>query len=126
VFHSTQLSKFAAVALLACALPCAAAKPVAVDKIAVAQASLARAEQAQAGQFAQIELKSARDKLAAAETASDKRKKEVATRLAEEADLEAQLAESTARAKQQEQLVAQMEAGLRDLRNEATRNRPAQ
>ena len=123
---SSPFSKFAAVALLACALPCAAAKPVAIDKLAVARASLERAEQAQAAQFAQVELKSARDKLSAAQTASDKRKKEVATRLAEEADLEAQLAESTARAKQQEQLVEQMEASLRDLRNEATRNRPIQ
>jgi septal ring factor EnvC (AmiA/AmiB activator) len=103
-----------------------AAKPVAVDKLAVARASLERAEQAQAGQFAQVELKQARDKLSAAQTASDKRKKDVATRLAEEADLEAQLAESTARAKQQEQLVAQMDASLNDLRNESQRNRPLQ
>ena len=123
---SSPLSKFTAVALLACTLPCAAAKPVAVDKIAVARASLERAEQAKAAQFAQLELKSARDKFAAAQTASDKRKTEVATRLAEEADLEAQLAESTARAKQQQQLVEQMDASLRDLRNEATRNRPNQ
>jgi septal ring factor EnvC (AmiA/AmiB activator) len=103
----------------ACAV---AAKPVAADKLAVAQSSLERAEQAQAGQFAQVELKTARDKLAAAQAAADKHKKEVATRLAEEADLEAQLAEATARAKQQEQLVSQMEASLQDLRNESQRN----
>lgn len=129
MFHSSRptsgLTRFASLALVACSLPLAA-KPVAVDKLAVARASLERAEQAQAAQFAQIELKSARDKLTAAQTASDKRKKDVATRLAEEADLEAQLAEATARAKQQEQLVTQMEASLRDLRNEAMRNRPVQ
>lgn len=123
--NSHRLTRFISVALLACAVPLAA-KPVAEDRLAVARASLERAEQAQAGQFAQIELKAARDKLAAAQAAADKRKKDVATRLANEADLEAQLAEATARAKQQEQLVNQMEASLRDLRNEATRNRPGQ
>ena len=124
--NSFRLPAFAAVALLASAIA-AAATPVAADRLAVARASLERAEQAQAGQFAQVELKQARDKLAAAQTASDKRKKDVAARLADEADLEAQLAESTARAKQQEQQVAQMDASLRDLRNEAGRNqRPQQ
>jgi len=125
VVNSSRLTRFTALALIACAAPLAA-KPVAVDRVAVARASLDRAEQAQAAQFAQVELKSARDKLAAAQTASEKGKKDVATRLANEADLEAQLAEATARAKQQEELVTQMEASLRDLRNEATRNRPIQ
>ena len=122
---SAKRTTFAVLALLASALAFAA-KPVAIDKLAVARASLDRAEQAQAGQFAQIELKQARDKLSAAQTASDKRKKDVAVRLAEEADLEAQLAESTARAKQQEQLVAQMDASLNDLRNESQRRQPLQ
>jgi len=125
VSTSAKRTTFAVLALLASALAFAA-KPVAIDKLAVARASLDRAEQAQAGQFAQIELKQARDKLSAAQTASDKRKKDVAVRLAEEADLEAQLAESTARAKQQEQLVAQMDASLNDLRNESQRRQPLQ
>ena len=119
-----RLSVFAAFLLVFSAL--AGAKPVAPDKLAVARASLDRAEQAQAGQFAPVELNQARNKLAAAQAAAEKRKKNVASRLADEADLEAQLAESTARAKQQEQLVAEMEAGLRDLNNEAQRNRPRQ
>jgi hypothetical protein len=45
----------------------------------------------------------------------------VAARLADQADVDAQLAESTARAKQQQQLVTEMEAGMRDLRNETLR-----
>ena len=121
--NTFRLPTFAAALLLSCAAPLLA-KPVAPDKLAVAQASLERAEQAQAAQFAQVELQQARTKLAAAQAAAEKRKKDVASRLADEANLEAQLAESTARAKQQEQLVAEMDAGLRDLRNEALRNRP--
>ena len=98
-----------------------ASSPMPVEKLAVAKSSIERAEQAQAGQFAQIELNSARTKFAAAQAAADKRDALVAARLADQADVDAQLAESTARAKQQEQLVTEMDASLRDLRNETLR-----
>ncbi|HUQ11089.1 MAG TPA: DUF4398 domain-containing protein [Steroidobacteraceae bacterium] len=100
---------------------CASA-PMPVDKLAVAKAAVERAEQAQAAQFAQVELTTARNKLSAAQAAADKRDADVAARLADQADVDAQLAEATARAKQQEQMVTQMEASLQDLRNEALRN----
>jgi septal ring factor EnvC (AmiA/AmiB activator) len=100
---------------------CASA-PMPVDKLAVAKTSVERAEQAQAAQFAQVELSTARNKLAAAQSAADKKDADVAARLADQADVDAQLAESTARAKQQEQMVTEMDASLRDLRNEALRN----
>lgn len=105
---------------------CASA-PVPVDKLAVAKSSVERAERAQAGQFAQVELNNARAKLAAAQSAADKRDADVAARLADQAEVDAQLAEYTARAKQQEQLVNEMDASLRDLQNETLRNQaPAQ
>ena len=100
---------------------CASA-PMPVDKLAVAQTSVQRAEQAQAAQFAQVELNTARTKLTAAQAAADKRDAEMAARLADQADVDAQLAEATARAKQQQQLVTEMDASLRDLRNETLRN----
>ncbi|HKU88894.1 MAG TPA: DUF4398 domain-containing protein [Steroidobacteraceae bacterium] len=100
---------------------CASA-PMPTDKLAVAKSAVDRAEQAQAAQFAQVELTTARNKLAAAQAAADKHDADVAARMADQAEVDAQLAEYTARAKQQEQLVDQMEAGLRDLRNEAQRN----
>jgi septal ring factor EnvC (AmiA/AmiB activator) len=99
-----------------------ASSPMPVDKLAVAKSSVDRAEQAQAAQFAQVELSTARNKLAAAQAAADKHDADVAARLADQADVDAQLAEHTARAKQQQQLVDQMEASLRDLRNETLRN----
>ena len=98
-----------------------ASTPMPVEKLAIAKTSLERAEQAQAAQFAQVELASARNKYAAAQAAVDKHDAEVAARLADQADVDAQLAESTARAKQQEPLVTEMDAGLRDLRNETLR-----
>jgi hypothetical protein len=100
---------------------CASA-PMPSDKLAVAKTAVERAEQAQAAQFAQVELTTARNKLAAAQAAADKHDADVAARMADQAEVDAQLAEYTARAKQQQQLVDQMDAGLRDLRNEAQRN----
>ena len=99
---------------------CASA-PMPVEKLAVAKSSIERAEQAQAAQFAQVELTSARNKYAAAQAAAGKNEAEVAARMADQADADAQLAESTARAKQQEQLVGEMDNSLRDLRNETLR-----
>src|SRR3954471_22339074 len=99
---------------------CASA-PMPSDKLAVAKSAVERAEQAQAAQFAQVELTTARNKLAAAQAAADKHDADVAARMADQAEVDAQLAEYTARAKQQEQLVDQMDAGLRDLRNEGQR-----
>lgn len=102
---------------------CASAPPP-VEKLAVAKNSVERAEQAQAAQFASVELNTARNKLAAAQAAADKRDAEEAARLADQAEVDAQLAEVTARAKQQQQLVNEMDASLRDLRNETLRNQP--
>jgi hypothetical protein len=98
-----------------------ASTPMPVDKLAVARSSIERAEQAQAAQFAQVELNAARSKYAAAQAAADKKEADSAARLADQADADAQLAESTARAKQQQQLVSEMDASLRDLRNETLR-----
>jgi hypothetical protein len=103
-----------------------AATPMPTDKLAVAKSSIDRAEQAQAGQFAQVELTTARNKYAAAQAAADKHDAEVASRMAEQAEVDAQLAEYTARAKQQEQLASEMDASLRDLRNETLRKTPSQ
>src|SRR5262245_6406384 len=99
-----------------------ASTPMPTDKLAVAKTAVDRAEQAQAAQFAQVELTTARNKLASAQAAAEKHDADVASRMADQAEVDAQLAEFTARAKQQEQLVDQMDASLRDLRNEAQRN----
>lgn len=107
--------------LVAFGIVACASAPMPVDKLAVAKSSVERAEQAQAAQFAQVELTTARNKLAAAQAAVEDRDAEMASRLADQADADAQLAESTARAKQQQQLVAEMDESLRDLRNESMR-----
>jgi len=103
-----------------------AATPMPSDRLTMAQASIERAEQAHADQFAQIELAAARNKLAAAQVAADKHDAEIAARMAEQAEVDAQLAEYTARANRQEQLVSEMDASLRELRTESLRGAPQQ
>jgi septal ring factor EnvC (AmiA/AmiB activator) len=110
--------------IIAFGIVACAATPMPVDKLAVAKSSVDRAEQAQAAQFAQVELTAARAKLAAAQAAADKKDAETAARMADQAEVDAQLAEFTARAKQQEQLVNEMDAALRALRNETLRGEP--
>jgi len=99
---------------------CASAPPP-VEKLTIAKTSIERADQARAGQFAPVELNQARAKLTAAQTAADKHDQALAARMADQADVDAQLAEATSRAKQQEQLVTEMDDSLRDLRNETLR-----
>jgi septal ring factor EnvC (AmiA/AmiB activator) len=108
---------------LAFAIVACASAPLPTDKLEIARTSIARAEQAQAAQFAQIELDQARNKLAAAQTAIDKRDAQVASRMADQADVDAQLAESTARAKQEEQRADDMDASLRDLRTQTLKRK---
>jgi hypothetical protein len=107
---------------LAFAIVACASAPLPADKLASAQGSLRRAEEARAGQFAQLELDAARAKLAAAQAAADKHDAEVAARMADEAEVDAQLAEYTARARRQEQLAADVDASLRELRGEAVQS----
>ena len=98
-----------------------AATPLTAERLAVAQNSIERAEEAEAADFAEMELSAARSKYAAAQAAADQRDAELATMLAEQADVDAQLAEHTARAKQSEKLAAQMDAQMRELREESLR-----
>jgi septal ring factor EnvC (AmiA/AmiB activator) len=110
--------------VLAFAIVACASAPLPTEKLEIARTSIARAEQAQAAQFAQVELDQARDKLAAAQAAIDKRDAEAASRMADQADVDAQLAESTARARQEEQRADDMDASLRDLRTQTLKRKP--
>jgi hypothetical protein len=98
-----------------------AATPLTAERLALAEQSIQRAEAAEAADFARMELSAARSKYAAAQAAADKRDAELATMLAEQADVDAQLAEHTARAKRSEELAGEMDAQMRDLREESLR-----
>src|SRR5271166_1829608 len=93
----TRLTKgTAALVVTVVGLAACASNPAADEKIAVAKASLQRAEASGAPEFAPVELATARDKLAGAEKANADRKLQPATMLAEQANVDAELAEATA------------------------------
>jgi hypothetical protein len=104
------------------ALVAHAANPAADEKIAVAQASLQQAEQSGAPQLAPVELESARNKLARAQKAQLERDFKVAADLADQANIDAQVAEASARAQHSHSAAAEFDASMQALRAEALRN----
>ncbi len=99
-----------------------ASTPVPDEKIAVAQAALQRAEQNGAPEYAPVELATARDKLARAQAAQARHDELPATQLAEQANIDAQLAEATAAEKQSAKAAAQFDASLQALRQSTMQN----
>jgi hypothetical protein len=123
--YSNLLKGAIALTVSAAALAaCATANPLADEKIAVAKDSVQRAERSGAPEFAPVELASARDKLARAEKANSDRDLQPATMLAEQANVDAQLAEATAQEHRSHQAATEFDAGMQTLRQEALRASP--
>lgn len=105
----------------------ALAAPPANEKIAVAKAAVQRAEQSGAPEFAPVEMAAAREKLARAEKAANDRELKPANMLAEQADIDAQLAEATAQQQRSHKAAVEFDASLQALRGESIRaTQPAQ
>ena len=102
------------------ALAACVSGPVPLEQLAVAKASVQRAEQAGATELAPVELSTARDKLQRAEQAAQNHQGQVATRLADQANVDAQLAEATAREHKSHQAEMEMQASLQALRQESS------
>jgi len=83
-----------------------------------------RAEQSGAPEFAPVELAGARDKLQRAEKAAADHDAQPATMLAEQANVDAQLAEATAQEHKSHKAEMELEASLQALRQESTRVQP--
>jgi Domain of unknown function (DUF4398) len=94
------------------------------EKIAVAKSSIARAEQSGAPQAAPVELATARDKLARAEKANANHDEKPAARLADQANVDAQVAEATAIQQRSKKAEAEFDTSMQALRQES--NRPTQ
>jgi len=103
-----------------------ASNPAADEQIAVAKQSVARAEQAGAPQDAPTELATARDKLAQAEKANAKHDKPLAERLAQQASVDAQVAEATALQTHSHKAATEFDASMQTLQQESQRNTQAQ
>lgn len=92
--------------------------------MAVAKDSVQRAEQAGAPEFAPVELAAARDKLARADKAAAEHDADLATRLAQQANADAQLAEAEAVQQKSHKAAVEFDASMLALRQES--NRPTQ
>ena len=75
-----------------------------------------------APQTASVGLATARDKLAQAEKAAQDRDAPVAYRMAEQADIDARVAEGTANAAKSHQAVSELDRSLQSLREESMRH----
>lgn len=96
---------------------CANGPPPRKD-MAVARFALNNAQEAEASQYAPVELRNARKKLEAAERAMAKADYEEARRLAEQAFVDAQLAEAKARTAVQQQDTEALRQSIETLRYE--------
>jgi Domain of unknown function (DUF4398) len=112
---------FPGVALALAAAGCAS-MPMPNEELAVAKESVSRAEQAGAVELAPVEMQTARDKLSRAERAAASRDPQPATDLAAQANVDAQLAEATARENRSQKAATELDASLQTLRQESLRN----
>jgi hypothetical protein len=99
-----------------------ASSPVPNEKIAVAKASVQRAEASGAPAFAPVELAAATDKLNRAEKAAADHQEQPATLLAEQANVDAQLAEATAAQQRAHKAAMEFDASMQALRQESMRS----
>jgi DNA repair ATPase RecN len=116
--------KIAAACAAAAALGACASSPIPNEKIAVAQASVQRAEQSGAQELAPVELSTARDKLQRAQKAAADHDAQPAAMLAEQANVDAQLAEATAQEHRSRMAEMELEASLQALREQANHTSP--
>jgi hypothetical protein len=112
----------AAIALSVIVTAAYASNPVPDETIAVAKAAVQRAEQSGAPQAAPVELASARDKLARAEKANADHRAKPAIALANQANIDAQVAEATAQKERAAKAAAEFDASMATLRRESNRN----
>ena len=121
-----QISKLTtgatACAAIAIGLAACASTPMPNEKIAVARASVQRAEQSGAPELAPVEMATAREKLARAEKAAADREVQPATQLAEQANVDARLAEATAEQQRSQLAAMEFDASMQTLRSESMRN----
>jgi len=118
-------STAAAIALSFIATAVYAKNPLADETIAVAKAAVQRAEQSGAPQAAPVELASARDKLARAEKENADHRAKPAIALADQATIDAQVAEAMAQKDRAAKAAAEFDASMLTLRQESNRSSSA-
>ena len=101
-----------------------ATTPVPNEQLAVAKSSVQRAEASGAPELAPVEMSTARQELASAEKATADGMAQPARQWAEKANVDAQLAEATARQRRAHKAAEEFDASMAALRQEAQRSSP--
>ena len=117
MMHGLGLTAGAAAIILA---GCAST-PAPVEQMAVSRAAVAAATSSGANEFAPLPLKSAMDKMEGAEKAMIKKDYVLARKLAEEAQVDAQLAVTTANSAKAQKAADEVSEGSRVLKKEIDR-----
>jgi hypothetical protein len=110
------------IALTAAALAACGSTPP-VGELAAARTSVERAQQP-AARYAPTHLLAAQEKLTRAEAAFKREDYDIARRLAEQAEVDAQLAASIAEAGQARESLTEVQHGIRTLQQELSRTNP--
>ena len=113
-----------AIAVASLALAGCASTPAPTEQMAVSKSAIANAASAGGGEYASIEMRSAQDKMDRANAAIAKEDFESAHWLAEEAQVDARLAEKKAQSAKARKAALVMNEDLRVLREELTRKSP--
>lgn len=112
----SAVSMVSALFLIGCA-----STPPPTGQMAVSKSALANAMSAGGSEYAAVEMKSAQDKLDRANRAMEKKEFEDARWLAEQAQVDARLAEKKAHSAKAQKAVAMMQDDIRVLREEINR-----
>lgn len=120
---SSRPAAIMTVALLFSAGGCASTPDRPEGELATAAANIDQAQQAGAAEHSAAELAAAQDKLAKARAAADRDETEMARRLAEQAALDAELANAMTRSRKAESTVDELNDTIEALRDEIERNR---
>lgn len=116
------LLRFSALAIMAMSLTaCGSKAPKPVSELALADSALKSAETSGAREYAPIELRVAREKKSAADTAMSQKKYSRAQRLTEQARVDAELARATAEAEKSRLALKEAQDNIEMIRDEATR-----
>ncbi len=104
---------------------CASTKPP-TQELAQTEAAINQADQVGAQDYAPLELREARKKLAQAKELVSQEKYEKAKLLADRAEVDAELAEATALSEKAQKAVKQLRESIKLLREEITQNQKRQ
>lgn len=117
MMHKIGVTMAAAIFVAGCA-----SVPAPVEQMAVAKVAVSSATSAGGNEFAPLPLKSAMEKMDAAERAMAEENYELARQLAEQAQVDAQLAAATARSAKAQKAASALQEGNRVLRQEIDRS----